>query len=209
MVNCEINSLSPEHQAKVDEIIAVAQKRFGLYGLNKTSMREIAEDVGMSKASLYYYFADKGDLYRAVVEKEHKELIRIINETILVIEEPNQMLIEFVKVRTSYFRTVLNLNQLKPEDFNVSEAFKSEIWMRFQKNEIEIIKMILQKGLDKLVFNIENMDETVSLFLDVLRGLRRNVITAKGQYAINDAEYEQLVAKSNLFTILFLKGITK
>ena len=209
MVEVSVNSISSEHQSKIVEIIAVAQKRFGLFGLNKTSMREIAEEVGLSKASLYYYFADKSDLYRAVVEKEHKELIRVINENILVINDPGQMLIEFVQVRTSYFRTMLNLNQLKLEDYKFLEAFKSKIWLQFQQNEIEIVQMILQKGIDKQIFHVSELNETVLLFLDVLRGLRRNVITAKGKYAINDIEYEQLAGKSKLFTTIFIQGITK
>ena len=58
---------------KTDLIIEAAQKRFGLYGVEKTSMREIANDLKLSKASLYYYFPDKESLYKAVVEKEQKE----------------------------------------------------------------------------------------------------------------------------------------
>ena len=67
---------------KMQQIIDVAQKRFGVYGLEKTSMREIAEDLNLSKASLYYYFPDKESLYRAVVEKEQDEFIAKISENI-------------------------------------------------------------------------------------------------------------------------------
>ena len=44
---------------KVKLIIEASQRRFGLYGIEKTSMREIADDLKLSKASLYYYFPDK------------------------------------------------------------------------------------------------------------------------------------------------------
>jgi AcrR family transcriptional regulator len=56
---------------KVQMIIEASQRRFGLYGIEKTSMREIADDLKLSKASLYYYFPDKESLYKAVVEKEY------------------------------------------------------------------------------------------------------------------------------------------
>ena len=61
-------------------ILDAAQKRFGLYGIEKTSMREIADDLNLSKASLYYYFPDKESLYRAVVEKEQSEFLDRIAE---------------------------------------------------------------------------------------------------------------------------------
>ena len=43
-----------EKNDKVQMIIEASQKRFGLYGIEKTSMREIANDLKLSKASLYY-----------------------------------------------------------------------------------------------------------------------------------------------------------
>ena len=74
-------------------IIEASQRRFGLYGIEKTSMREIADDLKLSKASLYYYFPDKESLYKAVVEKEQDEFIAKISERILSIQEPEQLLL--------------------------------------------------------------------------------------------------------------------
>jgi AcrR family transcriptional regulator len=48
-----------ETDKKRDVIIEGAIKRFIHYGINKTTMNEIAEDLSVSKPSLYYYFPDK------------------------------------------------------------------------------------------------------------------------------------------------------
>ncbi|HEY4784669.1 MAG TPA: helix-turn-helix domain-containing protein, partial [Bacteroidales bacterium] len=56
---------SGENAEKLEVILKAAQKRFGLYGLEKTTMKEIASDMGMSKAALYYYFPDKEGLFKA------------------------------------------------------------------------------------------------------------------------------------------------
>ena len=45
--------------SKVSVIKKAARKRFRHYGLTKTTMNDIAADIGMSKASLYYYFLIK------------------------------------------------------------------------------------------------------------------------------------------------------
>ena len=94
-----------EKDNKAKLIIEAAQKRFGLYGVEKTSMREIADDLQLSKASIYYYFHDKESLYRAVVEKEQNEFIVKISERILSIEEPEMLLKEYASSRLSYFKT--------------------------------------------------------------------------------------------------------
>src|SRR5664279_3076944 len=102
---------------KVKLIIEASQRRFGLYGIEKTSMREIADDLKLSKASLYYYFPDRESLYKAVVEKEQREFIAKISERIFNFHEPEQLLLEYVNARISYFRTLLNLSRLRLETY--------------------------------------------------------------------------------------------
>lgn len=60
-----------------DEIISSAKKLFGNGGFAAVSMSQIAEDVGITKASLYYFFKDKLDIYCAVVE----DLINAVGDT--------------------------------------------------------------------------------------------------------------------------------
>ncbi|WP_262496286.1 TetR/AcrR family transcriptional regulator [Daejeonella oryzae] len=43
-----------------------AIKRFCHFGISKTSMAEIAEDLSMSKTAMYYYFPDKQNIILAV-----------------------------------------------------------------------------------------------------------------------------------------------
>jgi AcrR family transcriptional regulator len=198
------NAQSPE---KPEEIINAAQRRFGIYGLKKTSMREIAEDLHMSKASLYYYFPDKEHLYAEVVMKEQNEMLEILREKTKSIEDPAAILREYVNIRLSYFRAMLNLNQLRFEDIKQINPFIGELWNQFHQKEAEIIKQIFQAGMEKHLFMIDKVDETVNLFLDLLRGLRQQVITAKGQFFIDNQEYETLIYKTNAFIDLFIKAL--
>ncbi|TDD18265.1 TetR/AcrR family transcriptional regulator [Kribbella turkmenica] len=49
------------------EIHRAAVELFSSQGYDKTSLREIAERVGITKASLYYHYSSKQDLLRAIV----------------------------------------------------------------------------------------------------------------------------------------------
>jgi AcrR family transcriptional regulator len=51
-----------------DTIRAVALELFSTRGFDQTSLREIAERVGLTKASLYYHYSSKQALLIAVVE---------------------------------------------------------------------------------------------------------------------------------------------
>lgn len=192
---------------KSAEILKAAQQRFGVYGLRKTSMKEIAEDLNISKAALYYYFPDKEHLYKAVVQKEHKEMLKVLKEITKTIDDPATALKEYVDLRLTYFKTVLNLNQLRVEELKKVNPFFGELWYQFQLKEAEIIKQIFLAGVKKKVFYIKDPDETVILFMDILRGLRQQVFTKKGHFFIDENEYKILTQKTNAFMDLFIKAL--
>ncbi|MFD8594795.1 TetR/AcrR family transcriptional regulator [Kitasatospora sp. NPDC059646] len=50
-------------------IIDVALELFAEHGYEKTSLREIADRLGVTKAALYYHFKTKDDIVRGIVEK--------------------------------------------------------------------------------------------------------------------------------------------
>lgn len=51
-------------QKKKNQIVKAALKRFAHFGIPKTTMSEIADDVHLTKANLYYYFPDKISLIK-------------------------------------------------------------------------------------------------------------------------------------------------
>ena len=50
------------------EIRAAAMELFGRQGYERTSLRQIAERLGITKAALYYHYSSKGDLLVALVD---------------------------------------------------------------------------------------------------------------------------------------------
>ncbi len=198
-----------EKDEKSKHIIETAQRRFGLYGVEKTSMREIADDLKFSKGSLYYYFPDKESLYKAVVEKEQDEFIFKISESITSIEEPELLLKEYAGSRLLYFTSLLNLTRLRLESYSELKPVFRETLNKFWNREKEIIIRILQKGINSGKFVSEDPEATASLFLTVLRGLRIAVINDKLSMSLEEKELEELRSNTMAFTDIFIRGITK
>lgn len=53
------------------ELVTTATEVFLKYGYKKTTLDDVADAVGMQKSSLYHYFKNKDDLFRATVENIH------------------------------------------------------------------------------------------------------------------------------------------
>src|SRR6202171_374624 len=62
-----------EDSSKRRQILAGARKVFMDLGFDGASMGEIARSAGVSKGTLYVYFADKSRLFEAIVEEETLE----------------------------------------------------------------------------------------------------------------------------------------
>jgi len=196
-----------ENLEKISQIIERAQKRFGLYGFEKTAMREIADDLGMSKGILYYYFPDKEYLYKAVIEKEQSEFICVVNERMHLLDDPADKLREYVRIRVNYFRSLLNLGRLRYDEFRNIKPLLNDIWIIFKEKETKIIKSIFINGKKKGHFNFKNAAEMASLYLEILRGLRNMILSNKEILYLNEEEFELFVKKTNLFTELFIKSL--
>src|SRR3954453_21355599 len=62
-----------EDSSKRRQILDGARKVFMNLGFDGASMGEIARSAGVSKGTLYVYFADKNRLFEAIVEQEQLE----------------------------------------------------------------------------------------------------------------------------------------
>jgi AcrR family transcriptional regulator len=197
-----------ENAEKLEAILTVAQKRFGIYGLEKTTMQEIAADLNMSKGALYYYFPDKVELYRAVTEKEQLIFTDTVKNTIGAMEDPAEMLRQYSIVRLEYFRKLANLSRMRLQEFHSMKETLASIRERFNQTELKIITEILERGISQGKFHITNPHADAALFLEILRGLRIMVMKAKENIVIEEDEYTLLCTKVKRFTELFILGIT-
>lgn len=57
-----------------DFILDVAIRQFARKGYKATTMKSIAKACGMNKASLYYYFPSKKELYRDALKRVYSEM---------------------------------------------------------------------------------------------------------------------------------------
>ncbi|MGY0572214.1 TetR/AcrR family transcriptional regulator [Bradyrhizobium sp. RDM12] len=66
----QLHALPDEDSSKRRQILAGARKVFMDLGFDGASMGEIARAAGVSKGTLYVYFADKSALFEAILEEE-------------------------------------------------------------------------------------------------------------------------------------------
>jgi AcrR family transcriptional regulator len=192
----------------LDTILATAQKRFGQYGLAKTTMQEIADDMGMSKASIYYYFPDKQQLYMAVIEREHEQFLEMVNVTLKSLKDPVEMLHQYSSLRLQHIGSMLNLSRISNEEMQGLKSLMADNWKKYRLRENEVVCRILKSGMNKGIFKIREPEEIANLFLDILKSLRLSILKQKQFIYLEPEEFEALVRKQELFTEIFINGLS-
>ena len=133
--------------------------------------------------------------------------MELVNEQIDLLEDPRDMLSVYLDVNVEHFRKMLNLTRLKHSDYTNKQMY-IDIVSRFRQREAEIIRRILQKGVDSGFFRIDDPEKVAHLFLDLLKGLRKISIGYRDIIYLDDEEFQGLVVKLKLFVSIFIKGIS-
>lgn len=157
-----------------EEIIEVAIRRFSHYGFSKTIMNEIADDVKITKANLYYYYPDKIALI--------KDVICSISNTLLAKEQEIVesydgdllgSLFALLDFRAEHMRKHYMLYINENLDWIRDESF-TEFIEKIECRDLEVLQSLMNKAVLDGSLKMENVDESTSILRSVIKGLALN-----------------------------------
>lgn len=146
-----------------ERILIKAQELFMHYGIRSVSMDDIANNLGMSKKTLYQYFADKDELVEAVVDGHinevegdcmncRKDATDAIHEIFLTME---QIMEEF--------------NNMNPMLLYDLEKFHFKAYQRFKDYKDKFLLQIIRSNIE---WGIKDELYRADLNVDVLSKYR-------------------------------------
>lgn len=195
------------HDKKRELIIEAAVKRFAHFGLAKTTMTEIASDLSLSKALLYYYFPDKISLYAAVLENIIKEMGDDLSAGLMKIKESRKALFFYLEKRHSYilkYHNILDYIRLSGADLpeNVQTILAQAL-----KSERMLIASIIEIGINANEFPLRDPEKPASLLMDALMGMRAVAFQNKQPFQLQMKQFEELLQRQKALGEIFLKGL--
>jgi|AntAceMinimDraft_9_1070365.scaffolds.fasta_scaffold40404_1 AcrR family transcriptional regulator len=190
-----------KYQDKKKLIIAVAEKFFSRFGLNKTTMNEIAKATRIGKATLYHYFVSKEHIFTEVIRKESQILKNRLNTVIKEANNPKEQIRVYIITRINYLNNLSNIYSALTDKYLEHYSSIKKFRQDFYDGENKILAKILQAGVDQNVFYEIEIDEIAKLLSLTLRGLEFLII-AEGKDEFSDK-------RLNLMTEVLLNGICK
>lgn len=194
--------------AKRNQILEVAKRRFAHYGLAKTTMAEIARDLAFSKALLYYYFPDKNSLYIAVIEsiidEIDDELRKLAVSSMAVYDAVCALLekrIEFIK---RYFYIIEYTFMFRKEGANEVD----KILLNSIEKQKEFLTTILSQGVERGELKKMDTAENANIFLNACMGMRLIVMKdIKSCFIPKKEDFEEILELQKKFVKIFIDGL--
>jgi AcrR family transcriptional regulator len=153
---------------KAEEIIDVASQLFSEKGYKATSLRDIADLVGLHKTSLFHYFTNKEEILMGVMDKPMKMrmnfLDEIMNNAHLSGPEKFKQAFKSQVFMTCEFRDHINvwlteIRSLSPHNQGIYNRKRKEYELRFEK----IVREIQEDGQTDLFKDIDPKIATLAV----------------------------------------------
>ena len=92
---------SPEYLARLDEIVGAAAEVFGTRGYRASTLEDVADALGLRRASLYHYVRSKSELLSMICERALAFGLHSIDE-INDIEDPAERLVALIRMHATH-----------------------------------------------------------------------------------------------------------
>jgi len=198
-----------ETDKKREAIIEGAVKRFIHYGINKTTMNEIAEDLSVSKPSLYYYFPDKNSLVLGVIEKIFSDYFEIVEKEKFEPGTLQERLAIFVEVRHRFFQKyyMLHLSGGSPDSSLNSEELKAHV-MKMKKRDVQFHADVFEDAVKKGVIAPMEVEKIAELYLESLAGITSLcILHGNKELFPSKKELKIMLEKQLNLSNIFIKGL--
>ena len=198
--------MSDKNAAKMNAILLAAKDLFARYGFSKVTMDEIAAEVELGKASLYYYFPTKDDLFRAVIKSEQEELLLNLEPILNKKCSAAYKLTLYVELRLRYFQKLINLGSVGYYAFTGANSLNKQLFTELEQQELSLLEKILESGIQAGEFDAKLCRPSIKVFQHILHGLRLRFMKKHDGIISNDS-IKELESELRVATDVYLRSI--
>lgn len=170
-----------KHDKIRKSLLESAEQLFSRFGFEKTTMNDIANEARKGKSSLYYYFSSKEEIFKAVVSTEAEQFKQIITETLENIDDTKEQIKQYFSIRMHRFQELSNLYAAMRNDYLRKLDFIEKIRKQYDKEELEFIQNLLEKGVSRGEFEIKNITDTSFALASAIKGLEYPLVLQKDE----------------------------
>lgn len=167
----KLNKLHPAGEDKEAEIFAAAVRIFRQKGYHAASMQDLADAVGLQKASLYYYVSSKEDLLLSIYERLAGAFTRQLTELVAAPLTPTEKLRQAVESHVVALGEQLELFTVYLSEQNFLNGRPRARIRAEAERHAELLESILRDGIESHAFRDCNVTVTARAIIGMCNWL--------------------------------------
>lgn len=177
-----------ERKVRKKAIIKGALKVFNNLGIDKTTMDEIAKESGFGKATLYYYFSSKEDVFVEIMNYGWKDLWIGIESHIISDFKPRKKFISIVKEIAKIVTADKILYGFLFTAPNYIKDPEHQTWKKYQNRLYSVLQSIIEEGIQKKEF----LNINPGLLMKAIGGLFHQLLINNDE-TLQDDDFELML----------------
>ena len=178
-----------ERVLRKKRIINAALSVFDNSGIEKTTMGEIASEAGFGKATLYYYYPSKDDVYSEIMVTGWKSLWEEVEETILNDSPPKKKIFEILDQICQVVKQDSNLYKFLFTAPNYIQDVEELPWKTYQERLYSVLQSTIEQGCREGDF----IDLNPGIIMKAIGGLFHELLLGKKD-SLSEKEFELMIS---------------
>ncbi len=157
-----------------EAILQAARRVFQKWGLNKTTMEDIAREAGKGKSTLYYYYESKDEIFDTVVEIEIGALLARAKASVQNVSSAKEKLKKYLIASITEMKNTAILYDIVRGEIRGNPRFLENVRVKFEAGEVKFIKGILTLGVRQSLYSFSGEKElamAATVILEIIRAM--------------------------------------
>ncbi len=155
-------------------ILEAAKRVFQKWGLNKTTMEDIAHEAGKGKSTLYYYYKSKDEIFEYLATTEMSNIIKNARTLVENEKSAKEKLKKYIAEILNQMKNTISIYPLVKGEIKGNKVFIEKLRNQIDVIEESIIQEILREGVASGEFtflNAEKLNKAANVLVGIIRGL--------------------------------------
>ena len=183
-----------ERETRKKLILNSALRVFKTKGLERSTMDEIAQEADFGKATLYYYFKSKEEIFNTILIKGWNSLWDGIEDVVIEENTPRRKFIKIIKKiieLVSEDRSLYEFLFFAPQTHPASGDIEPE-WKQYQVKLTNTMHKLIEIGIEAGEFPNIDSQITLKALGHIFHGM---ILMGKDRENITEDEVEELFTK--------------
>jgi AcrR family transcriptional regulator len=190
-----------------EEILDAAMLCLARYGPIKSTLDDIAQILGMKKASLYYYYKNKEAIFRDALERERCRLFEQVQQKIKSKRSVSSKLVTMIRMVHAYFRDRAEMLEFNIQAMQDNHAMLRSLSREMREHNMDFLAHMIREGVEKGEFRKIDAFKVAHALRLIFDTQRFELYHSMTERKPSREEYNALEENAVFILELFLNGL--